>query len=142
MLDWKGASQREIRRFCYTLGIIFCGIAAVNWALHHFLISRKAAVPWYIFAGIGIPVLIITTLNIRPVMRYIFIGWMTFARTMGWLITRLVLGSFFYIVLTPLGFILRLFGHDPLQLKENPSDSYWESRDPTPTKPEQYRKQY
>lgn len=141
-MNWKDASHKEIRKFGFIFTAVFCGIAAVNWALHQFLISRPALIPWYIFGTIGIAVLIINLLNLRPVLRGIYIGWMTFAHVMGWIMTRLILGLFYYVVMTPVGFLMRTFGHDALQLKKKPADSYWDVRKPTPVEPEQYRKQY
>jgi len=45
---------------------------------------------------------------------------------LGWFLPRLILCILFYLVITPLGFFMRLFGKDLLDLKLNPSvDSYW-----------------
>lgn len=45
----------------------------------------------------------------------------------GWIISRLILIAFFYIVLTPVSFILRVVGHDPLRRRwRKDLESYWE----------------
>ena len=67
-----------------------------------------------------------------------FRGWYRFSMRLGFALSqfigRVVLLVFFLLVMTPLGWLLRLTGKDPLQLKR-PSDarSYWHpARDCSP----------
>jgi hypothetical protein len=61
--------------------------------------------------------------------RSVYIGWMTAVSPIGWTITGFLLGLVFYLVLTPLGLIMRLFGHDPMQRRIDESvQSYWVRR--------------
>jgi hypothetical protein len=138
----KDASPKETRRFAFLLAAVFSVIAAGNWALHAFLVSKRALIPWYVLAGIAGFALIMAALNVRPVLRYIYIGWMSFAHFMGTNLTRLILILFYYIAITPLGLVMRITGHDALQLKKKPADSYWEPRPVRPIDPDGYRKQY
>lgn len=48
----------------------------------------------------------------------------------GWLISRLVLIIFFYLVVTPVALIRRFLKHDALRLKSEKRDSYWEDIEP------------
>lgn len=43
--------------------------------------------------------------------------WMIFADVAGWLNTRIIMFLLFYFLILPIGFIMRLFGYDPLQRK-------------------------
>lgn len=53
--------------------------------------------------------------------------WMTLALLMGWLMSRVILTVFFYLVITPIGFLSRLFGRKFLSLRpDDKSASYWE----------------
>ncbi len=62
---------------------------------------------------------------LRPFAR----GWIFVAGKLAWVNTRLLLGLFFFLVMTPLGLVFRLFGRDPLQRRYDPSaPSYWEPR--------------
>ena len=62
---------------------------------------------------------------------YPYRGWMAFARVMAWLNTRLLLGFVFYLLLLPLGLVLRLF--NKLQYNAKPKgDSYWLAPDNIP----------
>jgi hypothetical protein len=50
--------------------------------------------------------------------------WMRVARGLGWLNTQLLLGLTFYLVVTPVGLLMRLLGKDPLG-KRRGGASYW-----------------
>lgn len=43
-------------------------------------------------------------------------------------LSSIALGLVFFVVLTPLGFIARLFGRDSLGLKHRATSSYWIER--------------
>jgi hypothetical protein len=40
--------------------------------------------------------------------------WWRFAQALGWVNARIVLSAFFFLVLTPAGFLMRTFGRNPL----------------------------
>jgi hypothetical protein len=67
-----------------------------------------------------------------------FRGWYRVSLWLGFYLSqflgRLVLAGFFIFIVTPLGWLLRLAGQDPLQLKlPKKADSYWsQSREPNP----------
>ena len=63
-------------------------------------------------------------------MKPIHIGWMTLAFALGWFNTRLLLGIFFYLILTPIGVLMRLFGKDLLDQRiDKRATTYWKKRD-------------
>ncbi len=43
-------------------------------------------------------------------VKKIHIGWMAFAFLLGWIVSRTIMICLFYVILTPFGFIARLFG--------------------------------
>jgi hypothetical protein len=56
---------------------------------------------------------------------------MKFAFALAWVNTRLILGVFFYLVLTPSGLVMRLLGKDPLRRRiERSAKSYWIRKEP------------
>jgi len=62
--------------------------------------------------------------------------WMAFASVMAWLNTRLLLGVVFYLLILPMGVVLRLFGKLQYQNKykqKQTEDSYWLAPDQLPT---------
>ncbi|MBI5210979.1 MAG: hypothetical protein HY927_13500 [Elusimicrobia bacterium] len=52
-------------------------------------------------------------------------AWMAVAFVMGTVVSQAVLALIYYVLLTPTGLILRLFGRDALRLKRGPGPSYW-----------------
>jgi hypothetical protein len=68
---------------------------------------------------------------------------MKFAFLLGWLNTRLLLGVFFYLILTPIGLLLRLTGRDLLDRKIDPAArTYWSKREVVPFDPERCERMY
>ena len=51
--------------------------------------------------------------------------WFKFGIFLGKIISPLVMGIIFFLVVTPIGLIMRLLGKDILNLKYNKSKSYW-----------------
>jgi hypothetical protein len=57
--------------------------------------------------------------------------------------TRVVLAIFFYLVLTPVGSVMRLFGRAPLDLAwKDGKPTYWIDRPETENTLERYSKQF
>ena len=84
------------------------------------------------FLGVALPV----------ILKPIFWIWMIFATILGWIMTRVILSIMFYVIFTPIGLILRLFGKQFIELKWDKSkDSYLNYR---LSKPElgSYEKQF
>lgn len=75
--------------------------------------------PW-IVAGIlwGLALLIPNSL------KRIYQGWMYFALVIGWINTRLLLAIVFFLIITPIGLFMRLFGKNPVKNKPSQSTSY------------------
>ena len=51
--------------------------------------------------------------------------WFNFGLFLGKIVSPLVMGIIFYMVVTPTGLLLRLIGKDILNLKFNKKNSYW-----------------
>ena len=51
--------------------------------------------------------------------------WFKFGILLGKIISPLIMGIIFFLVVTPIGLIMRLFRKDVLNLKYNKSHSYW-----------------
>ena len=57
--------------------------------------------------------------------------WFKFGILLGNIIAPIVMGIVFFLVVTPMGLIMRLFRKDILKLKKNSNDSYWIDKDNT-----------
>ena len=54
--------------------------------------------------------------------------WFKFGILLGKLISPIIMGFVFFLVVTPIGLIMRLFKKDLLKLKKNNAKSYWIKR--------------
>ena len=73
---------------------------------------------------IGIIFLILGVLNSRfltPLNKI----WFKFGIFLGQIISPIVMGIIFFLVVTPIAFIMRVLGKDVLELKKKTDNSYW-----------------
>lgn len=92
----------------------------------------------------GIAALFLLIYFIFPKLaRFIYNNWMVFVRGFAWVQTRILLTIFFYLVVCPIGLILKLIGKDILSMKFEPEKkSYWNLRERKEIGKEDYLKQY
>lgn len=69
--------------------------------------------------------------------------WMTLAVVLGWFMSRFILSVIYYLVLTPIGLILRLSKKDLLGTqKSQTAETYWKPRQITQKSSSDYEKQF
>jgi len=128
------ATPKEVRKF----GILFALICAI---VVLYLVWKESQL-WPYFVG-GAGFFLVAGLFGHSILRPMYIGWMKFAFVFGWINTRILLGVFFYIVLTPIGLVLRLTGKDLLTLKiDRSATSYWIKRERKAYDPERAKQQF
>lgn len=93
----------ELRKFGITLGVVFGLLALVFW-----LRGRACFLYIFILSALFLICALCAPCLLKPVHRV----WMTFAMSIGWVMTRVILSILFYTVVTPIGLIARLFGKD------------------------------
>jgi len=69
-------------------------------------------------------------------------AWFRLGLVLGSLVNPIVLGVIFFVVITPLGVSMRIFGRDELQLRVADRDTHWNARDETLIAPEFFRRQF
>lgn len=62
----------------------------------------------------------------KPLRRPMHGAWMAATRPIGWIVTHLLFAITYYLVLTPTGLLLRLFGRNPL--RGGRAESFWRER--------------
>ena len=63
---------------------------------------------------------------IKPMaVRGVYTGWMIVAFPIGWTVSKLMLGTMFYAIFTPLAALFRAVKRDPLRLGKPATPSYW-----------------
>lgn len=64
-------------------------------------------------------------------MRAVFVGMSILAWPIGFVVSHLVLAVVYYLVLTPIGLVMRLVGYDPMRRRAVPgTTTYWLERAP------------
>ena len=126
--------NKAIRDFGILIGIILLIIAGILFykerESYELIILLGIA---FIGLGLGMPI----------ILKPFYSVWMYFAVVLGWLMTRLILGLLFYIVVSPIGLISRLFGKEFLELKNiSFNRSYWNYKDSGRISHQDYEKQY
>ena len=87
-------------------------------------------------------VIFLSSLISSKITRIIYLSLTLLTFPIGWIISFLVLGIFYFLIITPIGLLFRLIGHDPLNRKFEPTvKSYWLTRQP-PDKPDRYFHQF
>jgi len=71
---------------------------------------------------------VMISFTIPNVFTYLNLFWIKLGYFLGKIISPIVMGIVFFIIVTPIGLLLRLFGKDILRLKRN-NKSYWIKRD-------------
>ncbi len=113
------ASRKDLRNFGLTFGVVAAVVAT-------FLFYRGRTAPSQGFAVASL-VFFITAFAAPGILRPAFGPWMKFAEILGYINTRLLLGLFYYVGVTPTGLLLRLAGKDPMTrtFKRKGEATYW-----------------
>jgi len=113
--------RKQLRQFAGIWFPAFC--ALIGW-----LVGKKTGhwgavqLGWAI-CGMQALAGLIYPAAIRPV----FVGLILLTFPIGWVVSHVLLGAIFYLLVTPIGLILRMTGHDPLQLKPPAGGSLWKT---------------
>jgi hypothetical protein len=69
-------------------------------------------------------------------------AWFLLGLAMGKIVSPLVLGFIFYVLLTPVSILTRMFGRDELRLKKQSAHSYWVVRPKSNTVDDPFKNQF
>ena len=114
-------SAREGRKFAFTLSIAFL-------VLGGFTLYRARDMAAYVFGGAGAVFAMLGVVVPSRLWR-VHGAWMSLAHLISKVTTPLFLGIVYFLVITPMGLIRRLFGLRSLQ-HQPVDDSYWHQTAP------------
>lgn len=128
------SDKKAFRNFGVTVGIVLLVVAGILFWYENESFKIILIIGFGLcFLGILIPV----------ILKPIYWVWMIFATILGWIMTRLILSLLFYVIITPIALIARLFGKQFIELKWDKRDkTYWNSRLGTVFEKEKYEKQF
>ena len=117
-------SMRQLRRF----GLLLAAFVALAGGLVHWRLGAPEAARAVWAAGAALTAVYAA---VRPWRRFVWLGLSYAALPIGWTVSHLALAATYFLVLTPIGLLLRPFRRDPLDRAPDPSAaSYWAARRP------------
>jgi hypothetical protein len=109
--------RKQLRDFGLIVGGIFGAIGL--WPL---VWRREDPRLWALALAI---VLVLPALVAPRILAPAHRAWMALGSALAWVNTRILLGAVFYGLMTPMGVVMRLFGHDPMRRRLDPAaDTY------------------
>jgi hypothetical protein len=123
------------RSFGFTFVVIFALIAAWQTWIGHMRVALA-------FAVMSAVVLLVSML--RPVLLHkLNVAWMKLAEILHRVVSPIVLGGMYFVVITPFAVVMRLFGRDALQRRLDPqARTYWIERNPPGPAPDSLPHQF
>jgi hypothetical protein len=115
----RNPAAKELRSFARIYFPLF--VAAFGGAIWWRADSLTAAVAVWLIGGV-IAAAVFASVHVA---RIVFVGLVTVTYPIGLVVSTVVLAFMFYVVFTPLGFLMRLGGRDPLRLKQRAAASQW-----------------
>ncbi len=116
----KKADIKELQKFAI---ILFLALGV--WG--GILLWRKRDIGFVLW-GVGSATLLIAWIQPRflsPVYNF----WMKLTLILGFISSHLILALLYYLVLTPMGLLMRIFGKTPLSLQlDDKAITYWKKR--------------
>jgi Saxitoxin biosynthesis operon protein SxtJ len=119
-------TKKQLRQFGLLVGGVFTVIGL--WPM---VLRGQNPRLWSLVPAV---LLIVPALVYPGALRFVHRGWMFIGEILGWINTRIILGTIFYTMVTATGLIMRLSGKDPMNRRLDPrADSYRRKREPRPT---------
>lgn len=128
------SGKKELRQFGIALGVVL-GLLGGLFFLHGkgYYFSFFILSAMLLFFGLVLPTLL------KPIQKV----WMSLAIVIGWFMTRVILTVLFYLVVTPIGILARIFGKRFLDIRFNRNvDSCWIARKPVRFDKRSYENQF
>ncbi len=123
----------EGRKFGLTVGGAFLAITGILWWK-----GRHGAVP---YVGSLAGALILAGLLIPGMLGPVYKAWMGLAHLLSKVTTPIFMGVVYYLVLTPIGAVMRLAGHRGL-VHPLHQGGYWEDRGTAKPEPARMERQF
>ena len=133
-INWK-PDRKQLRTFGLVMLVCFAVIGLLlAWRFHSVTVL-------YVCLGIGC-VFVIGGFLVPPLGRALYLFWMGIGFVVGSIVMPILIGIIYYLVLTPIGLVLRWRGRDSMRRRRaTPGESYWVEF-PHRTEPKSYERQF
>tara|TARA_Y100001970_G_C13890612_1_gene678539 strand:+ start:167 stop:565 length:399 start_codon:yes stop_codon:yes gene_type:complete len=102
-------------------GVVF-SIFFILVAIYFFYKNSLFLTNFFVFSSF---VFCILTLFFTSYLSPLNFAWYKFGILLGKIVNPLVMGILFYLMISPVAILSRLFGRDELKIKESKKNSYW-----------------
>ena len=133
-MSFKDIKLPSNKKFGFFFTFIFTCIS-IFFYLNNLIFS------FYIFVALSVIFLIISIFK-DNLLYPLNLGWMYLGFIIGLIVNPIVLGAIFFILITPIGIISKLFGRDELTLKKTKLKSYWINKGQYKYDHETFKNQY
>ena len=113
----RAYTVKQLRDFGLLVGGIFglIGLWPLVW-------RQQSPRTWALTLAV---LLVLPALAAPRVLAPVYRAWMLLGEGLAWINTRIILGVVFYGVVTPIGLVMRMFGHDPMRRRpDRAGESY------------------
>ena len=125
---------RELRKFGLMVGGVFVAIGLL------FLLRHKSSYPFLLWLGVALAVF---GAIVPRALKYLYLAWMSLALTLGFVMSYVILTLFFFLVVTPIALLARLFRKDFLaQRLDIQATTYWIRCETGAKAPASYERQF
>jgi hypothetical protein len=134
-VDWH-PGKKQLRTFGvsgFVASMVLAGVLVFLWGV---------AVAWALGVLVAGVLILLCSLISPKAARILYLVLTVAALPIGFVVSFVLLASFYFLLLTPVGLIFRLIGRDPLHRSfDRSADSYWVPRRP-PTNMNRYFHQF
>ena len=132
----RNPTRRELNQF----GFIWLGFLLFFGIIAQFKFGNPMIARWLWVASVLVPVI---GWLLPAFMRLVFLGMSYLAWPIGFVVSHVVLAAVYYLVLTPIGLLTRIFGYDSMKSRFDPeAKSYWVERSVEAADPKRYFRQF
>ena len=125
---------RTMRKFGLVVGGVLLALGLL------FLLRHKAHWPYFAWPGAA---LMAFGAALPRALKQVYLAWMSVAVVLGFVMSKVILTLFFFLVMMPVGLFARLFGKDFLGLKlDRSARSYWIPREKKVKSAADYERQF
>lgn len=126
--------KKNLKKFGITMGVVFLVITLFIFIKHRYITVSASVISLLFFAS---------ALLVPGSLKPLYCLWMRLAFVLSWINTRLILVILFYLVFTPIGLGMRIFGLDTLDRKiDKNRDSYWKKKEKKQFNLSDYERQF
>lgn len=123
----KDPSRKELRWFGLMVGLALGVLGLVLWLKTALLfgLSSRPTVASLVVWGMAL-VFPVVYYAVPALQKRLYVGFLYAVFPIGFVVSNVILALAYYLVVTPIGLVMRLFGYDPMERRLRPEEkSYW-----------------